>query len=340
MTESEPSLAEQILAGDNPTLLRLAAQGLLPVATDELIPLQVQLASTAEGGLALEAAAALRGLERRFAVDYLERSAGPDELAFFAREVQEPKVLEAILRRRDVPRSLLVEMAGRLGEELQEILLLRQDAVVEEPAILDALAANPELSGFARRRIGEYREHLLPRERNAEVGAEESEEATDEEAREAIVAVQEQPQPTADIDLEEAGGLTEPQIRLLPAAVRLRLARGASRNLRSIMIRDPNPQVALSVLRGNALSDQEIEQVAQNRVVVEEVLDEIMRRRSWIRKYRILRAVVANPRTPVGAAVKLVPRLSVRDLRTLSRDRNTSQPVRDAATRLYRIKRM
>ena len=57
-----------------------------------------------------------------------------------------------------------------------------------------------------------------------------------------------------------------------------------------------------------------------------------------MRKYRIVRALVANPRTPVGLAVRLTARLSVRDLRSMSRDRNIADPVRAAALRLYRIK--
>jgi hypothetical protein len=53
----------------------------------------------------------------------------------------------------------------------------------------------------------------------------------------------------------------------------------------------------------------------------------------------IVHALVANPRTPVGIGVRLVPRLSVRELRELSRDRNVSDAVRSTALRLYRIKR-
>ena len=37
-------------------------------------------------------------------------------------------------------------------------------------------------------------------------------------------------------------------------------------------------------------------------------------------------------------AVKILPKLSVRDLRSMSKDRNVSDGVRSAAGRLYRIK--
>lgn len=345
MSESPPPLTDRVRSGEDPELLRLAARGLLPVSPEELIPVQVALARGDDAELAAEAAASLRQLSSRLAAAYLEGAAGADEMAYFALEIGHPRLVEAVLRRRDVPRPLLVELARGLPEELQEVLLLRQDAVVDEPAILDALERNPRLSNYSRRRVGEFREHLLPRRRRAVRPEREedtdAEEATDQEVEEAVAAVKAaRPAAGGTAEHEEALGLSEAELRILPVPVRLRLARGAPRVLRGLLIRDPNPQVAIHVLRTNALADAEIEQIAQNRSVDEDVLEYIVNSRGWIRKYPILRALVGNPRTPVGAAVRLVPRLSVRDLRQLSRDRNASQAVRDTATRLYRIKRL
>lgn len=340
MSDGEQPLGSRILAGDDRELRLLAARGLLPIPPEELIPVQVALACGDDPELAAEAAGSLRALTLRLANVFLERSAGADELAYFALEIGHPRLLDTILRRRDVPRPLLVTLAGSLPEELQEALLLRQDAVIEEPAILDALEQNPRLSSFARRRIGEYREHLLPRRRRAGHRDEgEIEEATEEELSAALAEIKAKRPATLDEETESALGLSESEIRALPIKVRLRLARGAPRVLRAIMLRDPNPNVALHVLRTSTLSDSEIEQIAHSRSVVEDVLDYIVNDRTWIRKYPILRAVVANPRTPVGAAVRLLSRLAVRDLKALSRDRNAAQAVRDTAGRLYRIKR-
>ncbi len=345
MSESSLPLTARLRAGESPELLKLAARGLLPVEPDELIPVQVALARGDDPELAAEASSSLRQLSSRLAAAYLERAAGPEEMAYFALEIGHPRLVEAVLRRRDAPRPLLVALAATLPPELQEALLLRQDAVVEEPAILDALEHNPRLSAYTRRRIGEFREHLLPRRRRARPEAEEEapEEATDAEVSAAVAAVKAARPPGAGVEAiehEEALGLAESELRSLPVSVRLRLARGAPRVLRGIMLRDPNPQVAIHVLRTNALSDAEVEQIAGNRTIDEEVLEYINNHRGWIRKYPILRALVANPRTPISTAVRLVPRLSVRDLRQLWRDRNAAQAVRDTAGRLYRIKRL
>jgi hypothetical protein len=51
-----------------------------------------------------------------------------------------------------------------------------------------------------------------------------------------------------------------------------------------------------------------------------------------------MKALIQNPRTPLPTALKYVPRLSVRDLRDLAKDRNVPDAVRSMALRLYRIK--
>lgn len=335
-------LLAQIASGGSPELKLLVARGLLPVAPEDLIPLQVDLAQGEDPDLAREAATALKALDASVVTHYIERHGGPVELAFFALEVASPSTLAAVIRRRDVPRHLLAEVASRLPPDLQEALLLRQDAIVEMPEILDALAENPDLSNYARRRVGEYREHLIPREPDAEPAplrrGEVVEEADGATTQEAIAAVRGKQAPAGEMD--DVTGLSEGQIRLLPLPVRLHLTRGAKRLLRGILTRDPHPQVAVAVLKANALSDQEIEQIAASRLVVPEVLEEIVNRRQWVGKYNIARTLAFNSRVPVPLALRLVPRLAVRDLRLLSRDRNVSDPVRNLAQRLYRIKRL
>lgn len=336
MADSQASLLDQIRSGANRQLQLLAAGGMLPLPPEQIIPLQVGFTHGGDPELASRALQSLKTLDPRVATPFLSQGAGEAELAFFAAEATHPQVVETILRRRDVPRQLLVGLAGRLPPDLQEILLLRQDAIVEEPAILDALEQNPHLSNYSQRRIVEYRQHLLPRERTAPVYApEELEEMDDTSLEVAVAAVRALP---VEGEIEEKTGLSEGQIRMLPVPARLKLTRGASRTLRNMLLRDANAQVAIAVLRNNAMSDQELEQAASNRSVIEDVLVEISRRREWVSRYNIARALVLNPRTPLPTSLRLVPKLSVRDLRGLARDRNVPDAVRSMALRLYTIK--
>jgi hypothetical protein len=103
-------------------------------------------------------------------------------------------------------------------------------------------------------------------------------------------------------------------------------------------MRDTNPQVACAALLFNNLTDQEIEQTAASRSVVEEVLESIAKKREWIGRYPVVKALIHNPRTPLPIALKHLPRMSVRDMRDLAKDRNVPDAVRSTALRLYRIK--
>jgi len=336
VADAQASLLDQVRSGSNRQLQVLAASGFLPLAPEDLIPLQVQFASGQDIELAGKAAEALRQVDVRVAAPFLERQAGEDVLAFFALQTSHPRLLETILRRRDVPRSLLVDLARRLPPDLQEILILRQDAILEEPEILSALEANPQLSGYVQRRITEYRDHLLPRERTARPAPTAPIEDIDDEALAAAVqAVKSLP---AEGEIEEKTGLSEGQIRMLPVPARLKLARGAPRTLRQFLLRDTNPQVACAALLFNNLSEQEIEQTAASRSVQQEVLEAIGKKREWIGRYSVMKALIQNPRTPLPMAIKYVPRLSVRDMRDMAKDRNIPDAVRSMALRLYRIK--
>ncbi|MFQ5524893.1 MAG: hypothetical protein ACE5GX_01400 [Thermoanaerobaculia bacterium] len=333
-------LAREVLEGSQEARL-LAASGLLPMEPIELIPLQVRLTESTDAEVASKAVESLAGLEPRIATALVEEGTRPEVLSYFSRNLRHPLVLEAIVRFRQTPPAVLGELARSVEPEIQELILLRQDVIVEHPEVLVDLEQNPTANAFTKRRINEYREHLLPRDkRPVQTRAELEEDAdaiTEEELVEAIEEVRDAV--PADGESDETVGLTESQVRSLPIPVRLRLTRGASKALRNILVKDPNPMVATSVLRNNPMNELEVEHIANNRAVISEVLDAIAKQRNWIRKYSIVLALVKNPRTPAGLAARLVPRLAVRDLQGLARDRNVANAVRSTAKRLYRMKR-
>lgn len=340
-------LAVRVRSGADPKLALLAAQGLLPIPPEELVPLQVELATGDDPDLAGLSAAALAGLPSARVTGMIQHGAPAEVLAWFARTRREPDVLEAVLRRRDVPRELLADLAEKVPARVQEVLLLRQDAILDRPEILDALERNPDLSAYSRRRIGEFRAHLLPGRKPSatetgetaeEPDAPREREPSDEDVLEAIEEAQGQPAGSTG-ERDHQTGLSEVQVRMLPVPVRRKLARGASKTLRTILIRDPNPQVAVAALSEGGLSDGEAEQVAANRSVVGEVLEEVARRRDWVSKPKIMSALVHNPRTPAGVAVRLLPRIPIRELAGLAKDHNVSSAVRTQARRLYTMRR-
>lgn len=332
-------LVEQVLSGDNRQLTLLAARGLLPLPPSELVDLQVRLAGGPDAEVAALAAEALGSLETRVLVPYLAE-APPEVLRWFADRSRNREVIEALLRRRDVPHDVLLLLAPQLPADLQESFLLRQDRITAAPELLAALETNPQLSAFAQRRIREYREHLIGAGIAVPAAqppvAAEPDEPSDAEVAAAIAEVR-AAAPEGEVD-QERTMLSEGQIRMLPVNVRLKLARSAPRTLRQFLIRDSSTLVALAVLQSNPLTDQEVEQFAKSRNVVPDVLERIGKNRQWVSRYTVMLALVQNPRTPLALAMGLMSRVAVKDLRNMAKDRNLPEAIRSAAMRLYRVK--
>ncbi|HEX3526861.1 MAG TPA: hypothetical protein VH988_07325 [Thermoanaerobaculia bacterium] len=338
MTDSQGSLLDQVRSGTNRQLQLLAASGLLPIPPQELIPVQVELARGRDAEISQRATETLLGLDLHIAGPFLEHQAYESALSFFAAESSHPGIIEVIIRRRDVPRQVLKDLARRVPPDLQEVLILRQDAILDEPTILEALEDNPQLSSYTQRRIAEYRQHLLPRERGGTAGPTPAvvEEMEEEDLAITLSAIK-RAMPVEG-EVEDQTGLSEGQIRMLPVPARLKLSRGAGRVLRGFLLRDSNTQVALSALLSNNLPEQEVEQIANSRAVAEEILEAISRKREWVSRYGVAKALVKNPKTPLPISMKLINRMAVRDLRDLGRDKNIPDAVRSTALRLYRIK--
>lgn len=340
----QASLLDQILSGSNRNLQVLAAQGLVPLPPEDLLPIQVALTGSPDAEIAAQAQMTLQNVDVERVSLFLKEQAGERELEFFSRPGQPGPLVEAVIRRQDTPRHIFVGIAATLPPDLQEILVHRQDAILEMPEILMELESNPQLSNYSKRRIWEYREHLLPRDKVPPKSAEdieaEADSISDEEMAEAIAEVKAKNEGKDDgVVVDEEGGLTDNEIRQLPVPMRVKIARKASRSVRAFLIRDPNSQVAVTVITANSLPDTEVEAIANNRGVCEEVLAEIPKKREWIKKYTIRKALAKNPKTPLPIAMKQVPNLSVKDLRDLAKDKNTSEGVRQMARRLYAAKR-
>jgi hypothetical protein len=112
---------------------------------------------------------------------------------------------------------------------------------------------------------------------------------------------------------------------------RLKAAVRGSREMRAILVRDPNKMIAAAVLSSPKLSEPEIEAFARMASMSEEVLRVIAQNRSWTKNYNVILGLTKNPKTPLAMSLNFMPRLSSRDLQQLSVDRNVPEPLRIAA---------
>jgi hypothetical protein len=119
---------------------------------------------------------------------------------------------------------------------------------------------------------------------------------------------------------------------------RTRLALQGDRESRNILIRDPNRIVAQAVVNNPRITDQEIEKIAAMRSIPEEILRQIAASRQWSRNYSIVHNLARNPRTPIANCMNILPRLQMKDLNILAKNRNVSDAIRRQASRLAQLR--
>jgi hypothetical protein len=130
------------------------------------------------------------------------------------------------------------------------------------------------------------------------------------------------------------------RINRMTPVQRIKAALTGSQEERIVLVRDSNKLVSQSVLESPKLSDHEVENFASMKDVDEEVLRIIGTSRKFIKNYRVLHALVHNPRTPIDVGIPLIKRTTDQDLKLLVLNRNVPQLIRIAAQKRLRQKEL
>jgi hypothetical protein len=147
---------------------------------------------------------------------------------------------------------------------------------------------------------------------------------------------------TSDLEKELEGATDEQktqtfQERLANMTVpeKVKCATKGTREMRAILIRDPNRMVASAVLSCPKVNDAEVEAFAKMGNVSEDILRSIAKSRAWTKSYSVVLALVKNSKTPVAITMNLMQRLTDSDVKKLASDRNVPEALRLAARKRY-----
>jgi hypothetical protein len=132
--------------------------------------------------------------------------------------------------------------------------------------------------------------------------------------------------PTAELSITQ-------QIQQMSVVQRVRAAMKGTREMRAILVRDPNKLVASAVLSSPKLTMAEVEAFAKMANVGEDVLRAIALNRAWVKNYGVTLGLTRNPKTPVALSLSMLNRLVERDVKAVANDRNVPEPLRLAARR-------
>ena len=119
---------------------------------------------------------------------------------------------------------------------------------------------------------------------------------------------------------------------------RIQLALKGNKEERALLIRDGTKIVAFAVLEAPKLSDGEVEKFASQKNVLEAVLRQIPLKRKFMKNYKIVRNLVANPRTPLDLGLSLMKNIQPVDLKAIGGNKDVSETIRNLAMKMYKQK--
>jgi hypothetical protein len=239
--------------------------------------------------------------------------AAPEMFAYCAAEFsRRPGVADALAQNTTCPIEVLRPVIRFLSVTAIQELFEDLDRLSTSPILVAELIASAVINGEQRALLVELQK-AEPEPVEAFVEALEAAE-TDQAKRETLLQ----------------------KLSRMRVVERVQLALKGGRGERLLLIRDPCKVVQRAVLQSPQLSEQEVESFANMASLTDETLRLIAGNRKFRKNYTITRALMFNPKTPLEVTLHLLPHVKPLDLKFLTTNKNISDTLRTAATRLMR----
>lgn len=337
-----------------PAARMMAARGLVPLKGGDLVTVLVALSGDPEAPIQKAAAKTLSGLPAEIVEPACESNLHPailDRLAELYKD-NEPLLLR-IAANPAAADATIERLALGASERVSEQIATNEARLLKTPTIIEALYKNRntrmstadrlvdlavrngvELTGVAsfKAHAEALKNQLIPEPVDEPLPSDTLfKEALEHDADEIAV------------ECDEEEGTEKIKERFKPLVMRLkdmsiaekvRMSFIANAAARAFLVRDPVLLVSLAAVASPQMTAREAAEVAKSREVNHEVLRFIGRRRDWLKADDVKRALVFNPKTPVGIALGFVKHLKLADLKILSRSKNVPSEIRTIALRL------
>jgi len=124
------------------------------------------------------------------------------------------------------------------------------------------------------------------------------------------------------------------KIAKMSIAQKVKIGLKGNGEVRTILARDSNKLVLLSVLENPRITDGEILALAKNRSTPDDAIRVIMHNRDWMKSYSIMFAIATHPKTPAAIAMRYLPLIKKKDIKLLAKNKNVTEAVRTMAKKL------
>jgi hypothetical protein len=350
-------------------LRMMGAKGLVPMAPKEMATALFMLTFDAEAAVretADKTAAALP--DRILSVALRDETLDGRVLDWFAVAVaSRVEYLEMIVLNAGSSDETVARIAATAPDRVTEIIAQNQLRILRHDGIVRALAANPatrpasldnvtdfcvrsglilsDLPAFreARRRVlGEASEDNVALAAAAQAAKEEAQAI---ETLEKLGAVHSEgaagePEPVGEAAAAEARRMSiAQQVMKLTIAKKIEWAnKKGNKEVRTLLLRDPNKLVQMAVVQSPRITEEEISKLSNSRTLPLEVLSYIYNNRQLTKNYQIKVNLVNNPKVPVAVAMRYLSLLRGSELKGLAKNKNVPNAVANAARTLLEKK--
>ena len=327
-------------------LRMMAAKSLVPLSPSDMCSALFMLTFDPDQGVrdtAAKTAAALP--DRILATALRDEGVKPPVLGYLLRALAGKEQYEEMLvLNASTPDEAVAESARTCGVRTAEIIGQNQLRVLRHADIIRQLCQNPNASPALLDGVCDFA---------VRSGLKLEDVAQLEAARIRLFgpdpAAAPEPGPTAEDVLGEYAGLTEEgtppmeegkrltltqKIMKMNVAEKIKLATVGNKEARALLLRDSNKLVSVAAIRSPRITDGEALTIANNRAAPDDVLRVIYTNREWTKMYPLKVALVKNPKTPSGIAMRFLATLRDSEVKELARNKNVPSGIQMQAKKM------
>jgi len=325
-----PEVARLVQPGAPRDAQLAAARGALPLAGKDFLTVLFFFCSSSDAEIKTSAVKTLRTLPGTILDDVLkDTTLHPQLLELLVRaRIADTELMVLVIMHPSTAIKTLLYLANKADQDVLERLAENQNKLREHTELVEAIIANPNANKELKLRLG----WQDPEPGSvAEMGEDQTvpdaadDQDGDEEGRSQV---------ELEALMEEADqeGLSKYQIALeLKVAEKIKMGLTGDKEWRTLMIKQSNKLIQAAVLKNPRITDGEVLMIAKNKTSSEDLIRMILLNKEWMKFYEIKKALITHPKTPPPKAMRLVPMLTMKDIKELAKSRQVSTLVSTAA---------
>ncbi len=240
-------------------------------------------------------------------------------LLFYLAHDQDPAIREtavASLRALSEPQLLAIVASPDLHPKILEALARLHYA---NRAVTAGLLAHPAT---------EERTRAFLAAKQAEKGSETLHEPVPEPAAKEEETEAGATEEVAEVDEESEGFKSKFKLSLtMEVPEKIKMALIGDKEWRTLLLKDSNKLVSVSVLKNPRLTEPEILALVNSTAANEEMLRIVCGNKDWLKNYQIRKALVLNCKTPLPTALRFLATLTEKDLAMMAKSKNISSII-------------